>query len=132
MTIDKVFKYWTRLSDEKWKTAQALMKSKRYADALFFCHLRLEAILKGRVVLNTRKPVPYIHDLSKLANISGLDFNKDHVGTLDEITTFNIKGRYDNYKYNFYKKATKAYAKKYFEITKELRLWAKKNIQKKK
>lgn len=132
MSIDKIFKYWIRLSDDKWKTAQALMKSKRYADALFFCHLSLEALLKSGVVLNTKKPAPMIHDLSKLANMFNSNFDKKQIGMLDEITTFNIKGRYFDYKYDFYKKATKSYAERYFEITKNLRLWTKKNIQKKK
>ena len=43
-----------------------------------------------------------------------------------EINTFNIKGRYDDYKSKFYKIATKTYAKKYLEETKKIIAWLKK------
>lgn len=132
MDINKVITSWEKLSDEKWKTAQALIKSKRYADALFFCHLSLEALIKAYVVLETKKPAPYIHNLAELFDLAKIDTNDEQFNQLKEITTFNIKGRYSDYKYDFYKKATKLYTEKYFEITKNLRIWTKKNIQKKK
>ena len=124
--------YWTKLSNDKWETAKGLMKLKRYADTLFFCHLSLEALLKGGIVLNTKRPAPYIHNLAELADLAKLDTDDEQFGQLKEITTFNIRGRYDDYKNTFYKKSTKKYTEEYFEITKKLRIWIKKNIQPKK
>ncbi len=130
--MDIIISYWIKLSDEKWKTAEGLIKLRRYADSLFFCHLSLEALLKAAVVIKIKESAPLTHDLSKLAHISGLDFNEEQNEFLNEITTFNIKTRYDDYKYSFYKKATKSYAEKYFKIANNLRLWIKKNIHLKK
>lgn len=47
------------------------------------------------------------------------------------ITTFNISGRYQDEKFNFYKKCTKNYTEKYLQITKELNVWLKKQYLKK-
>ena len=132
MDTKEIVDYWVRLSNDKWETAKGLMKIKRYADALFFCHLSLEALLKGCIVLKTKKPAPYVHNLAELADLAKLEVDDEQFKQLKEITTFNIKGRYDNHKYSFYKKATKSYAEEYFEITKKTRLWVKKNIQLKK
>lgn len=67
------------------------------------------------------------HNLSSLASLAGLKLTAEQTDYLKEITTFNIKARYDDYKLSFYKKVTKEYAEKYFKITKELRVWIKKD-----
>lgn len=127
-----IVEYWLKLSDEKWETAKGLMKLKRYADALFFCHLVLEAELKSLVVLETKASAPFIHDLSKLAMVAKLPLTKNQIADLDEIASFNIAGRYADYKLSFYKKATKQFAEDYFEKTKHLRTWIRKNTPPKK
>ncbi len=38
----------------------------------------------------------------------------------NEITTFNISARYDDYKFKFYKKATREFTDKWLKIGKEL------------
>jgi len=106
----KLVNYWINNSSEKWKTAQSLMQAKRYADALFFCHLTLEAKLKAAVTLKTKKHPPLIHDLTKLFFLAKLEPSSEQITSLQEITTFNIRARYDDYKLSFYKKATKKYA----------------------
>lgn len=128
----KVVNYWLKNSQEKWKTARSLMKARRYADALFFCHLTLECELKALVVRESKKHAPLIHDLADLARLAKLPLSKKQIADLDEITTFNIKARYDDYKLAFYKKATKQYAEKHLDITKQLKLWIKKSTPLKK
>lgn len=122
-------KYWRKLADEKWKTAEGLMKLKRYSDALFFCHLVLEAELKAVVVIKIGDNAPFIHQLVRLAKLAKLPVSKEQFADLKEITTFNVEGRYSEYKLAIYKKATKPFAEKYFEIVKDLRSWIKKNSQ---
>ncbi len=125
MDIKILTKYCYTNAERKWETATALLKSKRYADCLFFCHLTLELILKGKVVEATSKMFPITHNLNDLALKSKLVLAIKQKRNLLIISTFNIAGRYDDYKSSFYKKATQAYAEKYYQITKKLYLWLK-------
>jgi len=52
---------------------------------------------------------PYTHDLVRLARITGIEFSKEQMDYLREISGFNIEARYDNIKMEFYKKASKNY-----------------------
>lgn len=109
--------------------AQDLFASKKYSYALFFCHLALEKLLKGFIVKYTGKPAPLEHNLVWLADGAGFILSDEQKDLMSEITTFNIKARYDDYKTNFYKKATREYAQRYITKTKNLILWLKKNYQ---
>ena len=123
MELAEVISYWRRLGEEKWKTAEALMEKERYADALFFVHLTLEALLKATAVEKTGEQAPYIHDLVKLAYLAGLTPDDEQKKQLELISTFNIAGRYDDDKFALYKKATKEYATDYTNNAHNLQLW---------
>ncbi len=129
--INKQIAYWKKSAERNWKSAQGLLKLKHYDACLFFCHLTLEKLLKGLAVKRTSEPAPYIHDLENLALIAKLPVNEEQIKNLKIITGFNIGGRYDNAKFAFYKQCTKIYTEKYFNISKELYLWLKKQYQKK-
>lgn len=131
MNAKKVVKYWLEGAERSFDTAQYLFKGKRYSDALFFCHLALEKILKGLVVQKTKKQAPYIHDLTRLAQDAGLGLDVKQQFHLKEISTFNLKARYSPVKYDFYKKVSREYAQRYLKITKEFYLWLKKNCPQK-
>ncbi|MEI8103281.1 MAG: HEPN domain-containing protein [Candidatus Moraniibacteriota bacterium] len=125
-SIKILITYWHKLADEKWKTTEGLMNLGRYADALFFCHLVIEAELKARVVIETGENAPFIHDLPRLAQLAVIVLSNEQNDELEEISTFNIEGRYDDYKFAFYKKATKHFAEKHFKLAYNLRLWIRK------
>lgn len=131
MEIAEVVEYWLRLSENKWKTVEALMETGRYADALFFMHLSLEALLKAVVVEKTGEQAPRIHNLPNLALLAGLDIDDSQSEQLRDINTFNVRARYDDYKASLYKTATKEYTATYVDAAKQLRLWIQKNQQKK-
>lgn len=126
---DKIIDYWRVLADEKWDTVLALMEKKRYADALFFGHLSLEAELKAAVVSATGEHAPYIHDLEKLATLALLPLSAEQRAELAEVSTFNIAGRYDNDKFVFHKKVNDAFARGHVNQIEELRLWIKRSTQ---
>ncbi len=86
----------------------------------------IEKILKAAVVQKTGEQAPYEHNLSVLSGLTGIPFSKEQLDLMDEINTFNIKARYDDYKFKFFKKATEAYTEKYFSETTNLYLWIKK------
>lgn len=129
--LEKTLAYFQESSDKDWKMAQKLFRSKDYAYSLFFCHLTLEKLLKSFIVAKTDKAAPYIHDLVKLAQLADVEMNKTTEEALKEITGFNIAGRYDDEKQTFYKKCTKPYAEKYFNLSSSIYLWLKKDYQKK-
>ncbi len=126
MDKSEIVEYWLKSAEEDYKMVRELLILKHYVYSLFFCHLAIEKILKALVVKKTKKHAPYIHNLTRLAEIAGLEISELQYDALFEISTFNIKARYDDYKLNFYKKATKEYTKKYFEETTNLYLWLKK------
>lgn len=132
MELKEVIQYWIRLSEDKWKTTEALMETERYADALFFVHLSLEALLKAAVVQKTGDQAPRIHNLPKLALLAGLETNDSQNEQLRDINTFNVRARYDDYKISLYKTATKEYAATYVNAAKQLRLWIQQNQPKNK
>lgn len=129
--IKKQIDYWKDSSKRDLETALVLYKGKRYDSCLFFCHLVLEKMLKGLVLESTKEPAPYIHDLTKLANIANINFGNEDIENLKVINQFNIASRYDNVKQQFYKQCTAEYAKKYLSITKYIYLWLEKKFPKK-
>lgn len=123
MDTQLILDYCAKNTALKWETAQALMQSKRYADCLFFCHLALEFALKGKVVAHTGAMFPITHDLEALMLAADITLIKATRVDLAVINTFNIAGRYDDYKLSFYKRATRAYAIRYMHKAEKLLLW---------
>ncbi|MDO8505290.1 MAG: HEPN domain-containing protein [bacterium] len=109
--------------ERNWKTAISMFKTKHYDWCLFVGHLTLEKFLKALVILTTKQSAPYIHNLQDLAKRAGLMPTATQVADLGEITTFNIEIRYDTDRRAFYKKCTKAYARKWLKHINELRIW---------
>lgn len=123
MDSDRITSFWKKSAQLDRKTSKDLFKSKNYVGCLFFVHLYLEKALKGLVQKETAKTPPYTHDLLVLAKIAGIDLTKTQEDVLATINTFNIKARYADYKFAFYKKATRGFASKFCEIAEELYSW---------
>lgn len=120
MTKDDLIRFWEEGSGEAWQTVQALLRSKRYLHALFFCHLTLEKLLKAMYVLRRKQPPPPVHSLGWLAEQAGISLAEDEMKQLEEITAFNISGRYEDYKQRLYKKANGVYARRWARSTERL------------
>ncbi len=101
-------------------TAEKLFQSKKFHHCLFFVHLALEKILKALVVSKKNDVAPPIHDLVRIAQKAEIPLNDEIISNLTEISTFNIAARYDDYKFQFYKKATEEYSKKWLSIGKQV------------
>ena len=113
---------WRQAAADDWGVATQLFESGKYAHCLFLVHLTLEKTLKGLHQYLKHEPAPPLHDLYKLAKRSGIGVDDKLQNDLDEVTTFNISARYDDYKRTFYHKATQAYAKIWFEKAKTIYL----------
>jgi HEPN domain-containing protein len=93
---------------------------------VFFCHLSLEKLLKKLVVIKTKTHAPFTHELDLLAEKTEINLTQEQIKELKIINTFNIRARYDDIKFSFYKKCTKFYTEKYFNIFLKLYVWLKK------
>lgn len=65
----------------------------------------------------------FTHDLLRLARKVEMNLPDEFEEWLDEISTFNLNARYDNYKQDFYKLCTKEFSKLWVERIKKIRTW---------
>ncbi|HOX75384.1 MAG TPA: HEPN domain-containing protein [Bacteroidales bacterium] len=128
INIEKTYNHWIVTSDKDFNTMIHLYDSKDYHWSLFIGHIVIERLMKACIVRKTGLHAPLTHDLTKLANLSGLQFTEEYLDWLDTITTFNINARYDSYKEAFYKKCTFDFTIEWIEKIKILRLWIKQKL----
>ena len=115
----QIIKNWLTKAQSDVKTAKDLFNLKHFDWCLFVWHLAIEKALKAKII-SLNKDVIYTHDLRRLASKTDIKFTKDQLEQLDEITSFNIEARYDDYKLSFYKKANKDYAYRWSKICESL------------
>jgi HEPN domain-containing protein len=111
-------KFWRESSVDAFDTSDKLFESKKYNHSLFFVHLSLEKILKALYVQIKKDSPPPIHDLIRLAEKCEISMDGKLKEELAEISTFNVSARYDDYKLEFYKKATREYSEKWRRVSK--------------
>lgn len=126
-TLPAHVQYWSQSADRSWQTAKDLYKTKHFDACLFFCHLAIEKFLKALVVQKTHTAAPFTHDLVLLAQRAGLPLSTAQKELCRTINTFNISGRYDDYKFQFYKKATAPYTRRFLKETEALYIWLQQN-----
>lgn len=125
INVEKIYNHWIESSDNDYNTMIHLFNSKDYSWSLFIGHIVIEKLLKASIIKETGNQALFSHDLTKLAQISKLDFDEGQLDMLDSITTFNINARYDSYKNAFYQRCTFEFTNKWIENINNLRLWIK-------
>jgi HEPN domain-containing protein len=121
--IDKIVQHWLDSADKNHETMIHLVDSKDYSWALFLGHLVIEKTLKALYVKRLQKHAIFSHDLLRLSKKIDLELSEDFEEWFDEITTFNLNARYDNYKQDFYQLCTKEFADTWLDRIKTIRLW---------
>jgi len=114
--------------DEDLGVTDHLFEKKDYSYALFFGHLAVEKILKSLYVGNKREHAPPIHNLQRLANLTGISLDEDKTEKLILISSFNIEARYPDVKRSFREKCTKEFTLEQVRIIKEIYNWLKTKI----
>lgn len=127
MQKDQIIHNWLLKVEKDIQTAKDLFKLKHYDWSLFLWHLALEKILKV-LLLAQNQIIVYTHDLSRLAKKAKIDITDEQIKQLNEISTFNIEARYDDYKLSFYKKANKEYTEKWIKVSESLFEIIRKNL----
>jgi len=121
--IEKIVQYRKESSDHNYKTMHNLLKTRDYSWALFMGHLVLEKLIKACYVKKLKKHAIHTYDLLRLATKAGLNLSEDTEEWLDEISTFNLNARYDNYKRDFHKLCTKEFTDTWIERIENIRKW---------
>ncbi len=130
MNLLEHIEYWLNSAEHDLEVATTLFKNGKYDWCLYICHLVIEKTLKAFwITKNGNKLPPKIHNLVRLAELSGLKLQEDRKLMLDEINDFNISVRYPDYKLSFYKKCTKEFTENYFKEVKEFYKWLKSQIE---
>ena len=128
LDIEKIKSYWIVEADEALDVTDHLFEKKDYSYALFFGHLAVEKILKSLYVSNKREHAPPIHNLQRLANLTGISLDEDKTEKLILISSFNIEARYPDVKRSFREKCTKEFTLEQICIIKEMYKWLKAKI----
>ena len=125
--------YWIKSSDEDYNVMKILYNNKKNSYCLFFGQMVIEKLLKAIYAKNNKRNpyAPKTHDLLFLAEKLNLKLTEEQEVTLNEITTFNLSTRYDDYKRAFYNKCTDEYTKEQITKIKEVKLWLEKMLDRK-
>jgi HEPN domain-containing protein len=123
--VDRIIKHWIETSDDDFETMLTLYNSKSYGWSLFLGHISTEKLLKALYVKKFKKHAPHTHNLYRLGELIGLEMTDQYSDWLDEITSFNLNARYDDYKKEFQKLCTPDYTKIRIERIKTIRKWIK-------
>lgn len=125
---DKV-KYWLDLAEYDLETAKVMLDGKRYLYVGFMCHQVIEKALKAVIAKKGETP-PKIHNLSRLANLSGLFglLSEEQQTFLFSLNPLNIEARYPVYKDSIYKSLSFDICKDLIKDTEEFFLWIKEKL----
>jgi len=86
-------------------------------------HLVVEKLIKALYVKKNHQHPLFKHDLLYLIKKIDIELPPNYDEWLDEITTFNLNARYDDYKQSFYKRCTPEFSKEWFDKIEILRQW---------
>jgi HEPN domain-containing protein len=129
MNREEHIKFWMDSAEEDFQAMIHLSEKTHNTWALFIGHLVLEKLLKAWYIKKNSSHPPFIHDLVRLSEKGNLILNDDQKDLLDTISTFNIRGRYDDYNREFYKKCTNDFTQKWIRNISELKKWISKQLQ---
>jgi HEPN domain-containing protein len=94
LDVEKQVDYWRHGARESLRSVPVLADGEFWAEALFWTHLGVEKALKAHVVKVTGKAPPYIHNLTRLAEIAGLDPSPAQLRLCDSLNRYQRIARY--------------------------------------
>jgi len=127
MSKNETIRYWLRAAQRDRDAASDNFKNGHYNWTLFMWQLVIERVIKALIIKNDKQVLP-IHNLSQLIKRANVDIDDQMLDELKEISLFNLDARYEDYKEEFYKKATKKYTLKWINIAERIYQWLKKQI----
>ncbi len=118
--IHKHVDYWIGSSLEDIESAELLITSRKFRHGMFFAHLALEKTLKAHICKNKQTMAPRIHNLLRLSEQSGINFNDYQLHFLARFDQYQLEGRYpDILQFT----ADESVLLKQFQIAREFHTW---------
>jgi len=128
MEKEDIVKYWIESSDSDFQVMESLFENEHYVWALFLGHLVVEKLLKAYHVKNVDADHPRIHNLLEIAHKASLELSDEQKLVMSELSTFNLRARYPDYKNRFQKKANRQYTEMQLNKIQEIRKWLQEKI----
>lgn len=130
--MKEILKKWEIFAKADLDVAQRLFDSPKpthrtYLLVLWHCHQAIEKMLK-RIIIAKEKELLKIHDLLKLVNLSEIDLSEEKKEFLKDLNEFYLRSRYPDLLYKPLPQPNKKFTQKYFNFTKKMFLWLKKQI----
>ncbi len=97
MDVKKQINYWRTSSEEDFAAAQSLLEKGHLRHCLFFANLAIEKMLKAHVTKKINDVPPKIHNLVRLAEITGLKLDSNQKDLLREFGIYQLEGRYPDF-----------------------------------
>jgi HEPN domain-containing protein len=85
---------WFKQADYDLKTAEAMLKTKRYIYTVFMCHLSIEKALKGLYAKKFKTNPPKIHSLNYFCEKIKLELNPEQQDFVDKLNSLSVPTRY--------------------------------------
>jgi HEPN domain-containing protein len=96
--------YWKISAAKSWQACQHLFEKGDFVECLYFAHLTLEKILKAQWVADNHTDFPpRTHNLRLLSQQTNLVLTSIHIAFLEQMNTFQMDGRYPDYRFAIYK-----------------------------
>lgn len=122
--VDKI-KYWLELAHYDLDGAKVMLNGNKYLYVGFMCHQTIEKALKA-YYSNTKKDTPpYIHNLLRLSELTGLLelFDENQKQFILSVNPLNIEARYPIQKQKTEELLTNDYCIRLIKDTEELLRW---------
>ncbi|MBM2814153.1 MAG: hypothetical protein HW421_915 [Ignavibacteria bacterium] len=129
MSLEEHIEHWLKTSEKDLESASNMFSAGIYDWSLFVAHLALEKLLKALwIQANQQAFPPKIHNLMKLAEQAGIELTEEQVEFFRLVNQFHLEARYQEYKDDFQKIATKEFSNHNLIKIKEVCLWLKSQI----
>lgn len=114
---------WLKSSTYDFKTAEAMLRTRRFVYVIFMCHLSIEKALKAVVCARLHKIPPRTHDLFHLVKICALEIPEKHQPIVMHINEASVPTRYPEDIAKLVKVYNSKIAQKYLFETKGFLKW---------
>ena len=126
--MDKL-QQWIALADEDFDAAEAMLAAGKWKYAVFLCQQSLEKYLKALYILTKNELAPPIHNLFRLAELSGKSrFSENQLMFFSEISLYYLASRYPEDWQKMKELGNRAKATEVLTTTGEIRQWLKKTL----
>ena len=120
--MSKKVQQWLDRVEYDLRSAEAMFEAGRYIYVVFMCQQAVEKCLKA-VILTKAREVPPIHNLRRLAELTGLTIDSEKLKMLDFLSEYYVNSRYKEDLAELSKGLTKDFAGEILVFTKQVIEW---------